>query len=306
MKISFRMAALAAGTVIALSAGVAQAASDDAGKNKQDKKAETAAPAYTAKTVVARVNGREITVGDLEILRATLPQQYQQLPLELLFANLREQAVSRQLVTDAADKSGLRDDQEFKDRLAVAERRILQQIYLTRAIEAAVTDEALKKAYEEAVAKMKPVEEVRARHILVKTEDEAKKIIGELDKGADFAELAKKYSTGPTGKDGGDLGYFTKGDMVAEFSDAAFKLKPGEYTKKPVKSSFGWHVIKLEDRRQKAKPSLDDMRQELTDQLSRQALSDLLADLRGKSKVEVFKLDGTPDTAATGEEKKKQ
>ncbi len=303
MKISFRMAALAAGTAIALSAGTALAASDDAGKNKQDKKAE--APAYTAKTVVARVNGREITVGDLEILRATLPQQYQQLPLELLFANLRDQAVSRQLVTDAADSSGLRDDQEFKDRMAIAERRILQQIYLTRAIEAAVTEEALKKAYDEAVAKMEPVEEVRARHILVKSEDEAKKIIAELDKGADFAELAKKYSTGPTGKDGGDLGYFTKGDMVAEFSDAAFKLKPGEYTKKPVKSSFGWHVIKLEDRRQKAKPSLEEMRQELTDQLSRQALADLLADLRGKSKVEVFKLDGSPDESAdSGKEKK--
>ncbi len=303
MKISFRMAALAAGTAIALSAGAALAASDDAGKNKQDKKAE--APAYTAKTVVARVNGREITVGDLEILRATLPQQYQQLPLELLFANLRDQAVSRQLVTDAADNSGLRDDQEFKDRMAIAERRILQQIYLTRAIKAAVTEEALKKAYDEAVAKMKPVEEVRARHILVKSEDEAKKIIAELDKGADFTELAKKYSTGPTGKDGGDLGYFTKGDMVAEFSDAAFKLKPGEYTKKPVKSSFGWHVIKLEDRRQKAKPTLDEMRQELTDQLSRQALADLLADLRGKSKVEVFKLDGSPDESAdSGKEKK--
>ena len=133
-----------------------------------------------------------------------------------------------------------------------------------------------------------------ARHILVEKEDDAKAIIAALDKGADFATLAKEKSTDPAKDNGGDLGFFSREDMVPEFADAAFKLQKGEYTKTPVHSQFGWHVIKVEDRRTAAPPSFEDSKQQLTNELAREVIGAKIKDLRSGAKIEMFALDGSP------------
>src|SRR5262249_4048671 len=137
-------------------------------------------------------------------------------------------------------------------------------------------------------------EDFHARHILVKTEDEEKSLIGELDKGADFDELAKKNSTDPGAASGGDLGYFGRGDMVKEFADAAFALPAGQYTKTPIKTEFGWHVIKVEDHRVSTPPSFKEARHEVSQLVARDAVDATLKELRGAAKIETFGLDGKP------------
>ena len=244
--------------------------------------------------VVARVDGTELHLSDVEAAQQSLPPQVQKMPLAQIYPMLLDRLVDGMLITEAGRKEHLDQDPELQQRLKRYEDRLIQEVYLSRAIKGAETEDRLKARYQTFVKDKAGRDEVHARHILVKSEAEAKSVIAELDKGADFAELAKKHSTDPGGSSGGDLGYFGHDDMVKEFADAAFALSPGQYTKAPVKSEFGWHVIKVEDHRVSTPPSFEEARQEVGQLVAHDIVDAKLKELRGAAKVETYGLDGKP------------
>src|SRR6516162_499768 len=245
-------------------------------------------------TVVARVDGTELHLADVEAAQQNLPPQAQKLPLEQIYPMLLDRLVDGVLITEAGRKEHLEQDPELQVRLKRYEDRLIQEAYLNQAIKAAETEDQLKARYQSFAKDKAGQEEVHAQHILVKTEDEAKSVIAELDKGADFGELAKKYSTDPSASSGGNLGYFGHDDMVKAFTDAAFALSPGRYSKTPVKTEFGWHVIKVEDRRAGKPPSFEEAREQLSRDLAHEIIDAKLQELRGAAKIEEFGLDGKP------------
>jgi len=256
--------------------------------------AATATPLPPGSTVVARVDGTELHLSDVEAAQQSLPPQVQKMPLAQIYPMLLDRLVDGMLITEAGRKAHLDQDPEVQQRLKRYEDRLIQEAYLNKAIKDAETEDRLKARYDTFAKDKAGREEVHARHILVKTEAEAKSVIGELEKGADFAELAKKYSTDPGGSSGGDLGYFGHDDMVKEFADAAFALPAGQYTKTPVKTQFGWHVILVEDHRVSTPPSFDEARQEVTQLVAHDAVDTKLKELRAAAKVETYGLDGKP------------
>jgi peptidyl-prolyl cis-trans isomerase C len=245
-------------------------------------------------TVVARVDGTELHLSDVEAAQQNLPPQAQKLPLEQIYPMLLDRLVDGMLITEAGRKEHLEQDPELQVRLKRYEDRLIQEAYLNQAIKAAETEDQLKARYQTFAKDKAGREEVHAQHILVKTEDEAKSVIAELDKGADFGELAKKYSTDPSASSGGDLGYFGHDDMVKAFTDAAFALPKGQYSKTPVKTEFGWHVIKVKDRRAGKPPSFEEAREQLSRDLAHEIIDAKLQNLRGAAKIEEFGLDGKP------------
>ena len=245
-------------------------------------------------TVVARVDGTELHLSDVEAAQQSLPPQAQKLPLEQIYPMLLERLVDGALITEAGRKEHLEQDSELQVRLKRYEDRLIQEAYLNQAIKAAETEGQLKARYQSFAKDKAGQEEVHAQHILVKTEDEAKSVIAELDKGADFGELAKKYSTDPSARSGGDLGYFGHDDMVPAFADTAFALAKGQYSKTPVKTEFGWHVIKVEDRRAGKPPSFEEAREQLSRDLAHEIIDAKLQELRSAAKIEEFGLDGKP------------
>jgi peptidyl-prolyl cis-trans isomerase C len=204
--------------------------------------------------------------------------------------------VDGKLIASAGRAAKVADEAEVKRKVADYEDRMVQETYLNRAVKAKLTDEALRKRYETFIADNPPQEEVRARHILVATEAAAKDIIADLRKGGDFAAIAKSKSTDGSAKEGGDLGFFTREEMVPEFSEVAFALKAGETSKEPVKTQFGFHVIKVEQRRKSAPPSFEDTKEQLTSELSQELIAEVVDNLRVKAKIERFDLDGKPMT----------
>jgi peptidyl-prolyl cis-trans isomerase C len=245
-------------------------------------------------TVVARVDGTELRLSDVKAAQQNLPPQAQKLPLEKIYPMLLDRLVDGMLIAEAGRKEHLDRDPEVQDRLKHYEDRLVQEAYINRAIKEAETEDALKARYQTFLKEKPAHEEVHARHILLATEAEAKSVIAELDKGADFADLAKKYSKDPGAQSGGDLGYFGHDDMVKEFADAAFALSPGQYTKTPVKTEFGWHVIKVEDRRAGKPPSFEEAREQLRRDIANEIIEAKLHALRDAAKVEEFGLDGKP------------
>src|ERR1700745_4416516 len=219
------------------------------------KNSSSEAPASASDPVIARVNGVDITQGDLALAEEDVGSEMQAVSPEAKREQLISYLADIIMVTQAADKKNLADNPDFKRRLAFLRSKLLMGYELQEEAKTALTDEALKQTYDEAVKSMSGQEEVRARHILVEGEDEAKAIIEQLKGGADFAKLAKEKSKDPGAAEGGDLGYFTKDQMVPEFADVAFKMYPGQLSN-PVKTQFGWHVIKVEDRRTKSQPGL--------------------------------------------------
>jgi peptidyl-prolyl cis-trans isomerase C len=244
--------------------------------------------------VVARVDGTELRLSDVQAAQQNLPPQAQKLPLEQIYPILLDRLVDGMLITEAARKEQLDRDPEVQERLKRYEDSLIQEAYVNRMLKQAETDDRLKARYQTFVKETPPHEEVHARHILLATEAEAKSVIAELDKGADFAALAKKYSKDPGAESGGDLGYFGHDDMVKEFADAAFALSPGQYSKTPVKTGFGWHVIKVEDHRTGKPPSFEEAREQLSRDLAHEVIDAKLHDLRGAAKIEEFGLDGKP------------
>ena len=248
--------------------------------------------------VVARVNGADIRQSDLAMAEEEVgPQQVAQMAPDAKRDYLVSFLVDMMLVSKAAETKGVPDNADFKRRLAFARTKLLMEQYLQAEAKAAVTEAAMRKIYDEAVGQMSKEPEVRARHILVETEDEAKAVLAELKKGADFAELAKSKSKDPGSSDGGDLGYFTKDQMVPEFSEVAFKLDKGQLSD-PVKSQFGWHIIKVEDKRTRQPPEFDKVKDQLETFVVRRSQVEMIAKLRKEAKIERLTPEGTPAPAA--------
>ncbi|MEM9708314.1 MAG: peptidylprolyl isomerase [Pseudomonadota bacterium] len=232
-------------------------------------------------TVVATVNETEITLGHMVALRARLPQQYQQLPPEVLFNGILDQLVQQQLLADTEE--GLSTGGQITIDNEV--RAILANQAIATISDEAVSDEALQAAYDENFASIEPETEFNASHILVETEEEAATIVTELEEGADFATLAQERSTGPSGPNGGELGWFGPGAMVEPFEVAVQELDVGGVSG-PVQTQFGWHVITLNETRLAEVPSLDDVRGELTEQLRREAIDAEIAALTDGGSVD--------------------
>jgi peptidyl-prolyl cis-trans isomerase C len=244
-----------------------------------------AAAKPTADTVIATVSGTPITLGELIAVRSGLPDQYQQLPDEVLMGALVEQLADQILLADAAKKAGLDQQRTVRLALSTQERAVLADAYMMRAVGDEITDAAVQQAYDAQYGAADPLEEVRAAHILVDDEAKAKEIKTKLDGGADFAALAAEFGTDGTASRGGELGWFTHDQMVPEFADAAFAMQPGEVSE-PVKSPFGWHVIKLEERRDRPVPPLDEVRDQIVEQLAQQAQTEVLGQLRDGAEIE--------------------
>ncbi|HCK17668.1 MAG TPA: peptidylprolyl isomerase [Thalassospira sp.] len=245
--------------------------------------AQDAAPAEDP--VLATVNGEEILESEVRATQQGLPQQYRQLPFEMLKADLLTREINQRLLMNAGSEAGLADDEEVKEQIAALERRLIAETYLDRALNDAITEDAINAKYEEFIATNEPEPQVHARHILLESEEDAKAVIAELDDGADFVELAKEKSTGPSGPNGGDLGFFNREDMVAPFAEAAFAMEAGTYSSEPVQTQFGWHVIKVEEKKEGAQPSLDEVRQQLVAEISRDAFNALVEDLRATADI---------------------
>ena len=255
-----------------------------------------AAPAEgaAADPVIARVNGEELHRSDFVAVLQTLPAQARQMPIEQLYPRVLNEMVVNKMAAQAGRKAKLAEDPEVKRRIQQAQDQIIADIYVGRYVRANVDDAKVKVRYDTYIKTLKPAEQVNARHILVKTEDEAKAIIAELKNGTDFATLAKDKSTDQDSKaGGGDLGWFTKEEMVPAFADAAFKLQKGQFTETPVKTDFGYHVIKVEDRRQAPPPTFEEAKPQVTQLLERDLVAQKLKELQNSTKIEMFALDGS-------------
>lgn len=253
-----------------------------------------ATPAPGGDPVVARVNGKELHRSDVIESAKSLPEPYQQ-QIDQLFPALIERLIDLNLLAAEGRREGLQNDPAVKAQVAQFEDQAVREAVLDRYLKAKVTDDAIKAAYEKFLKDTPPQTEVRARHILVDSEEKANAIIKQLDAGANFAELASKDSLDKkAAANGGDLGYFTAQDMVPEFAEAAFALDKGQYTKKPVKTRFGWHIILVEDKREKKPPTLDEARSQIESELTQQLVGAYLADLRKQAQIEKFNPDGSP------------
>lgn len=245
--------------------------------------------------VVARVNNEEIKKSDVMREMAGLPPQLQQIPLENLFPQLLERMIDSKLLLAEGRAQKLDESDDYKKRVANAQERILSDITLRSKVKPMVTEEKIKARYDAIVAKSKPEEEVHARHILLKTEKEAQDVIAELGKGGDFAKIAEAKSTDTgSAKQGGDLGYFTKGAMVPAFANAAFAMKAGDVSKVPVKTEFGFHVIKVEDKRKAEPVKLDKVKAQVEAQVAEEAANEYVESLKKGVKIERFDLNGKP------------
>jgi peptidyl-prolyl cis-trans isomerase C len=256
-------------------------------------RAQNADPA--ADPVVARANGVDIRQSDLALAEdevgSNMPQMGPDQKRDYLITYLADVIVLAQ----AADQQKLADRDDVKHRVQFERNKVLMETLLQDAGTAAMTDDAMRKVYDEAVKQMANEQEVHARHILVATEDEAKAIEDQLKKGADFATLAKEKSKDPGAAEGGDLGYFTKDQMVPEFAEVAFKLDKGQISD-PVHTQFGWHIIKIEDKRTKPTPTFDDVKGQIENYVAHRAQADLVAKLRSAANIQ--RLDQPPPAAA--------
>jgi peptidyl-prolyl cis-trans isomerase C len=236
--------------------------------------------------VVAKVNGVEIHESDLAMAEEDMGQQAQQLAPEAKREQMIAYLADVIIAAKAAEDKKVADQKEFKSRFTFIRNKLLMETLLQDVGKAAVTPEATKKVYEDAAKQMGGEEEVHARHILVPTEDEAKAVLAEIKKGTDFAELAKQKSKDPgAAAEGGDLGYFTKDQMVPEFAAVAFKLDKGQVSD-PVKTQFGWHIIKVEDKRTKPVPEYDKVKDQIETYVQRKAQAEYIGKLRETAKIE--------------------
>src|SRR6266481_1477789 len=254
--------------------------------------------AQDANPVLAKVNGAEIRQSDVAIAEEELGPSLAQMDPATKKENVLSFLIDLKIVAKAAEDKTVENTDDFKKRLAFTRRRLLMDNLLATEGKAATTDDAMKKVYDEASKQITGEQEVHARHILVESEDEAKAVKAELDKGADFAELAKKKSKDPGASDGGDLGFFTKDQMVPEFSTVAFALEPGKISD-PVKSQFGWHIIKVEEKRNRKAPEFEQVKAQIETYVTRKAQAEYVAKLRETAKVE--RMDKPAEAAAKPE-----
>lgn len=243
--------------------------------------ASFATPAWAQEKIsVGSVNGAPMYLDEVMQLTEQLPDEYRRQPLESYYPNLVAEIANTKLGAKAATDANLQDNELVQDAIRIATERILAEAYFATEMRKMVTDEEIQSAYDRFIADSDSREEISARHILVNEKQEAVDLIAKLKDGADFATLAQEFSTGPSGPKGGDLGYFGRGQMVPDFEVAAFDLEIGTFTAEPVQTQFGWHVIKLEDKRTQPAPTLEEMRSQIAQGLSQQALARLIEELR--------------------------
>lgn len=236
--------------------------------------------------VIARVDGVEITEADVATARSELGTELASIPEKDRERILVEFLIENQLLAAAAQEDKLSQQPGFENRLKYYRRRALRDLYFESKVRDAVSESDARKLYDDQIKEIKSETEVRARHILVDEQEDAFEVIERINRGDDFGELAKEKSKGPSKVQGGDLGYFTKGQMVKEFEEAAFKLEKGAVSE-PVKTQYGWHVIKLEDKREKKPPSFEEVKDRIIAALVQQKAQEVVQDLRSKAKVEV-------------------
>jgi peptidyl-prolyl cis-trans isomerase C len=260
----------------------------------EDTAAPAAAPApaqpaaVAPDTVIATINGVAVTEADLKVAEDDLDQQFSKLPPEQRRAAALSAVIEIRLLAADAQAKGFDKDPDFQRRLAFLELRALHSAAVDQEVAAKITEADLKAKYDAQIAATPAVNEVKARHILVKSKEEAEAIIKQLDGGADFEKLANEHTTDPSGKaTGGDLGYFGPGQMVPEFEKAAFALEVGAYTKEPVQSQFGWHIIKVEDKRAQPAPAFDQVKDQIKSAVLREKYFALVKSTRDAAKVEI-------------------
>jgi peptidyl-prolyl cis-trans isomerase C len=279
---AFPLAAIAALLlVLPIAAGCSKDSSSSSSSSSETQTSSAADP------VVARVNGVDIRQSDLALAEEDLGADMQSVSPEARREHLISYLADIIMVNQAAEKKKLADNPEFKRRLAFLRNKLLMGYELQEEAKAAINDEALQQTYNDAVKSIGGQEEVRARHILVDSEDEAKTLLDQIKGGADFATIAKEKSKDPGAAEGGDLGYFTKDQMVPEFAEVAFKMYPGQLSN-PVKTQFGWHIIKVEDKRTKQPPEFDKVKDQIEAYLARKSQSEFISKLRQSAKIERF------------------
>lgn len=295
---------LLAGSLIALPLLSGLAAAQGAGAPPAAAPQPTAAPAAApADPVLAKVDGQPITLSDLRAAMQNLPENARRLPPQALFPMVLDQMIDGRALAAEARRTGKDKDPDVQRQVAMAAQRALENALLQMEIGPLVTEAALKARYDSEIAGKPGPEEVHARHILVPDEETAKKIIAELAKGGDFEALSKQYSKDPGSADkGGDLGFFKKDDMVPEFANAAFALKDGQVSPKPVQTQFGWHVIQVLGHRQGAQEPFDQARDELRQKVIQDGVRQAVARARKSVTVEKFNMDGSQPRATDSAE----
>ncbi|RED47646.1 peptidylprolyl isomerase [Aestuariispira insulae] len=242
--------------------------------------------------VIAVVEGEKITRQDFTIAYSSLPPRVRQQGMETLYPHVLELLIQQVLIVKKGREANLAADPEVQARMKAFEDRTIHNVYLNREIEKRLTNELLLAEYDKFVAANPPQEEVRARHILVNSEAEAREIINLVGQGQPFAELAKTRSQGPSSAQGGDLGFFARGKMVKEFEDIAFALEPNTYSIDPVKTQYGWHVILVEEKRVIDPPSFDQIKPRLAQAVGQAMAGDVKQSIVDNAKIERFDLDG--------------
>ncbi len=237
--------------------------------------------------LLARVNGEEIRWTDVVESARGLPEPYRS-QIEVIFPALLERLIDVRLIAWAGRQAGLAEDEAVRRQVAEFEDRLISETFIRREFAERITLAMVRARYDAYVAGLPARAEVRARHILLDNEEDAKAVIAALDAGADFAELARQRSLGPSADRGGDLDYFTRGNMAPAFAEAAFALAVGEYSRTPVETSFGWHVIKVEDRRADEPAGFFEMRAQLREEMTREMLDEILRGLRGRAEIELY------------------
>jgi len=293
------VALVAIGAMVAMSGnGVAE--SDEAELSKiSPASADTAESAEApmiklGNPVVAKVNGEDILRSDVFNFISGLPEQVRQMPIQTLFPLALEQVVNNRVINAKAGNAQLGADPEVEQLVTQAKDQIVRNVFIDRQIDAQITQKKLLSAYQDLLEELGDIEETKARHILVESEEKAREVIAKLDEGGNFEELAKEYSTGPSAENGGELGWFAKNEMVPEFAEAAFAMEPGSHSTDPVQTQFGWHVIEVEERRTRPEPEFEAVKPQLEAQLRQEVLQDLVADWQKEAKIKKFDINGEP------------
>ena len=238
-------------------------------------------------TVVATINGEPVTEADIALAENDLDPQFDKLPADQRRTAALSALIEIRLLAGESRKEGVADDADFKKRIEFLTQRALHSAYVENNVASQVTDEAVRARYDKEIANTPPVNEIKASHILVKTEEEARAIIKALDEGADFAELAKEKSTDGAAANGGDLGFFGPGRMVPEFEKAAFALEVGAYSKEPVQTQFGYHVIMVTDKRVQQPPAFEQVKDQVRSLLFRELYFEAVSKLREGAEIEI-------------------
>ncbi len=244
--------------------------------------------------VLAKIDGKEIRRQDVVKLVNSMPAQMQQIPLEQLFPMALEQTISNAIIDQKAKDSGLKNDPDVKKQLAQAKEQLIRGKFIENAVKAKLTDERLQESYKGYVDGFPKLDEVKAAHILVDDETLAKELVKKLGKGEDFAALAQEHSKDGSAENGGNLGYFAENEVVPEFAKAAFATEVGAYTKAPVKSQFGYHIIKVEEKRQRPPAPFEQVKGFLEQELQRSIVDDILTEWKSAADIERFDINGNP------------